>query len=114
MSKTIKQTLIDEVHYPISEGFIENALWKRGLNPQTVVGQNDNGANITALLTSSPFRGAVADCLYSLIEAPNVSESDKSFSLGDKELILRKVNSIYKSIGEEPVALGETPKVYIL
>lgn len=31
--KTIQQALIDEIHYPISEGFVENVMIKRKLNP---------------------------------------------------------------------------------
>lgn len=104
--KTIRQALLDEIHYPISEGFVENRLYSRGLNP-------DDELSLE-VLNSVEFRGAVADCLWSLIEAPSISEADKSISLGDREIILRKVNSIYQSIGEKAVDFADKPKVFIL
>ena len=104
--KTIMQALIDEIHYPIGSGIIENKMILRGLNA------DDEFDFDTA--KSKAFIGAVADCLYSLISAPNFSEADKSFSLSDKNLILRKVNSLYNSIGETSVALEEKPMVYII
>lgn len=103
--KTIQQALIDEIHYPIGLGIIENKMILRGLEPE------DEFDMETA--KSSAFIGAVADCLFSLISAPNFSEADKSFSLSDKNLILRKVNTLYNSIGESSVALDEKPMVYI-
>lgn len=103
--RTIKQALIDEIHFPISDGFVENKLLARGLDGDDEVSME--------ILNSKEFIGAVADCLYSLIEAPNFNEADKSFSLGDRNVILNKVNSLYKKIGEESVALGEKPMVYI-
>ena len=104
--KTIRQSLLDEIHYPISEGFVENRLLSRGLNPDEELSLD--------VLNSVEFRGAVADCLWSLIEAPSISEADKSISLGDREIILRKVNSIYQSIGENAVDFADKPKVFIL
>lgn len=104
--KTVRQALIDEIHYPISVGFIENKLLSRGLSP-------DDGLTID-VLKSNEFKGAVADCLWSLIEAPSISESDKSISLGDREIILRKVNAIYQSIGEKAASFSDRPMVTIL
>lgn len=104
--KTIMQAMIDEIHYPIGSGIIENKLILRGLNA-------DDEYDIEAA-RSNAFIGAVADCLFSLISAPNFSEADKSFSLSDKALILRKVNSLYNSIGEKSVALDEKPMVTII
>lgn len=103
--KTVGQALIDEIHYPISVGMIENKLIMRGL-----AFEDEFGIEVA---TSKEFRGAVADCLYSLIEAPNFSEADKSISLSDKSLILKKVNALYKSIGEKEMAL-DSPMVYII
>ena len=102
--KTVGEALIDEVHYPIPAGFVENRLLKRGL---------DSSVEITGeILNSADFIGCVADCLYSLIEAPNFNEADKSFSLADRNLILKKVNALYMSIGEDPVEI-DRPRVYI-
>ena len=103
MEKTILQALLDEVHYPIGEGFAENKLMARNL-------KGNEGVTME-VLKSNEFIGAVADCLYSLIEAPNFNEADKSFSLADRNIILNKVNSMYRKIGEQPVAI-EKPMVY--
>lgn len=104
--KTVRQALIDEIHYPISEGFVENKLLSRGLSA-------DDELTID-VLKSNEFKGAVADCLWSLIEAPSFSEADKSISLADRDIILRKANSIYLSIGEKAVDIADRPAVYIL
>lgn len=102
--RTIAQALKDEIYYPVNSGKIANILLRRGL---------DGSGEITAeALNSDEFNGAVADCLYSLIEAPNLSESDISISLQDRKLILKKANLIYASIGEEEKNLEE-PTVYI-
>jgi len=103
MGKTILQALIDEVHYPIPTGFVENKLMKRNLSPASEV--------TTQVLNSPAFIGCVADCLYSLIEAPNFNEADKSFSLPERTLILKKVNALYASIDEPEVDI-DRPKVY--
>lgn len=102
--RTIAQALKDEIYYPVNNGKIENILLRRGL---------DGSGEVSAEVLNSPeFNGAVADCLFSLVEAPNFSESDISISLQDKNLILKKANLIYKSIGEEEKNLDE-PTVYI-
>lgn len=106
--KTIQQALIDEIHYPIPEGFVENVMIKRKLNP---VGDCDSDT-----MNSKEYMGALADCLWSLVQAINFSEADKSFgslSDKDKERILLRVNSIYNVIGEPSVELEAKPMVYI-
>ena len=106
--KTIQQALIDEIHYPIPEGFVENVMKKRKLNP---VGDCDSDT-----MNSKEYMGALADCLWSLVQAINFSEADKSFgslSDKDKERILLRVNSIYNAIGEPSVELEAKPMVYI-
>lgn len=104
--KTIMQALIDEIHYPIGSGIIENKMILRGLNAE------DEFDMETA--RSKAFLGAVADCLVSLIAAPNFSEADKSFSLSDKSLILKKANHLYNSIGEPDASAEDKPSVYIM
>ena len=62
------------------------------------------------------YQGALADCLWSLVQAINFSEADKSFgalSDKDKKLILLHANSIYDTIGEPSVELEPKPKVYV-
>ena len=106
--KTIQQALIDEIHYPIPEGFVENVMIKRKLNP---VGDCDSDT-----MNLKEYMGALADCLWSLVQAINFSEADKSFgslSDKDKERILLRVNSIYNAIGEPSVELEAKPMVYI-
>ena len=104
--KTIKQALIDEIHYPISLGYVENKMIERQLN-----GDDEYTFEVSQ---SKEWKGALADCLYSLIQAVSLSESDKSvgtLSDKDKERLLVRVNALYKSIGETQ-ALGQ-PMVYI-
>ena len=104
--KTILQALIDEIHYPIPVGFVENKLIERQL---------DGGDFFTFETTQSKeWEGALADCLFSLVQAVSLSESDKSIgtlSDKDKELLLARIKALYKSIGENP-ELGQ-PMVYI-
>lgn len=106
--KTVRQALKDEIHYPISEGFVENVMIKRNINA-------DDEFDCDMAL-SKDYQGAVADCLWSLVQAINFSEADKSFgalSDKDKERILLRVNSIYKTIGEPLVELEAKPTVYV-
>lgn len=105
--KTILQALQDEIHYPLGVGFLENRLLSRGLDP--------SGALTAGVLISAPFVGSVADCLASLVQAPNWSEGDKSISLADRELIQRRANALYRSIGEAERVMAEPrPTVTIL
>ena len=104
--KTIKQALIDEIHYPISLGYVENKMIERQLD-----GDDEYTFEVAQ---SKEWKGALADCLYSLIQAVSLSESDKSIgtlSDKDKERLLVRINALYKTIGESP-ALGQ-PMVYI-
>jgi hypothetical protein len=104
--KTIKQALIDEVHYPIPIGFVDNKLIERQL---------DGDSEYTfAVSQSNEWKGALADCLYSLVQAVSLSESDKSIgtlSDADKNKLLVRIKNLYNAIGEDP-ALGQ-PMVYI-
>lgn len=106
--KTIQQALIDEIHYPVPVGFVENVMIKRGLYLEDEF--NYDVAN------SKEYMGALADCLYSLIQAINFSEADKSIgSLSDKQItaIISQMNRIYEAIGEEPKEIESKPVVYI-
>ncbi|MCM1490408.1 MAG: hypothetical protein NC095_06240 [Muribaculum sp.] len=97
--KTIAQTLVDEIHYPLPLGFVENKLMGRGLD-----GESEISAEI---ITGNQFKGAVADCLWSLLQAPNISESDKSVSLPSQDSIIKLANSYYREIGEPEKTCGE-------
>ena len=106
MPKTIRQALVDEIHYPIPLGFIENKLIERRLNG------DDNYTYEVA--TSNEWKGALADCLYSLLQAVSIHESDKSVGTltdKDKERLIVRINNLYKAIGED-TPLGQ-PMVYI-
>lgn len=101
---TILQALENEVHYPLKQVTLELNLLKRGL---------DGEGDMTRELSNSPeFKGTVADCLISLITAPNFSESDISYSLPNKDLIIERANALYEEIGEEDKCIGK-PKVFI-
>ena len=104
--KTIKQALIDEIYYPIPVGLVETKMIERQLD-----GDDEYTFEVAQ---SKEWKGALADCLYSLIQAVSLSESDKSIgtlSDKDKERLLVRINALYKTIGESP-ALGQ-PMVYI-
>ena len=105
MNKTIITALRDTIHYPLKQGFIENTLIERGLN----YGDDFN----TEVAKSNAYRGAVADCIVGLILSPNVSEGDMNISLTYKDMMLKRANSIYVSIGEEAVDFANKPAVYI-
>lgn len=102
--KTIKQALIDEIHFPLNDGFIDNKLILRNLDSEDAITRE--------ILLSKEFIGAVADCLYSLIDAPNISESGISISIPDRTALLRRVNDMYRSIGEEERRINQ-PNIYI-
>ena len=104
--KTILQALKDEIHYKLSSGFFENRLLERELN-------GNDGCTVE-IFKSKPFKGAVADCLRSLVQAQNYTEGDVSMSLSDKKIeeVINLANSIYRSIGESDKCFGE-PAVYI-
>lgn len=100
--KTILQALRDEIHYPIPMGFIENKLIERQLD-----GYEEYSLEVSQ---SKEWRGALADCLYSLLQAVNYSESDKSIGTltdEDKKRLLSRINTLYKSIGESSISLGQ-------
>lgn len=101
--KTILQALADEIPYPLGLGFLGNRLLARGID-------GDEAVNMD-VLNSKEFIGAKADCLFSLVEAPNFSESDISISLQNRDLILKKANYLYSSIGEEEKSIDQ-PTVY--
>lgn len=106
--KTIGQALIDEVHIPIPFGYIENVCIKRGLDPEEEFSRDMADCDL--------YKGALADCLYSLVQAVGFSESDKSIgSLTEdqRKAIIFNVNKLYRSIGEEEVYLESQPTVYI-
>lgn len=105
MWKQIAAALKDEFQYPIKEGFLENKLIERGL---------DGVSSFTKeVAESDAYRGAVADCIVGLILSPNIAEGDVNISLTYKDMMLKKANSIYVSIGEPPVDFADKPKVFI-
>lgn len=103
---TVKQALVSKVNYPLQE-FFDTALIDRNLS--------GNDEYTYEVSQSNDFKGALADCLKNvLIQGINFSEADKSVSLmSDKDKrLLAYINSLYNSIGEPEVDLGE-PIVYI-
>lgn len=106
--KTVSQALIDEVHWPLPEGFVENVCIKRNIDAE-----DDFTYDVSR---SVEYKGALADCLFSLIQSINFSEADKSFgNLSDyqRKIILKRANALYKEIGEDEVDTAE-PTVYFM
>lgn len=97
--KTILQALRDEIHFPVGTGHLENRLLRRGLTP--------NEECSLETFNDARFIGAVADSLWFLISAPNISESDKQVNMVYKDLIVKQANQLYKSIGEEERVLDK-------
>lgn len=97
--KTILQALRDEIHFPVGTGHLENRLLQRGLIP--------NEECSLETFNDARFIGAVADSLWFLISAPNISESDKQVNMVYKDLIVKQANQLYKSIGEEERVLDK-------
>lgn len=107
--KTVSQYIRDEIYYPIPMGTIENCLLARGLSTGDIV--------TTDVLQSKDFKGALADCLFSLIQAVTISEADKTISgLTDaqRKAILSWANKLYNEIGEEPKGDLLVPTVTIV
>ncbi len=105
--KTIIQALIDDVLYPVPFGYVENVCIKRGIEPEAKFSSE--------IAESTSYKGALADCLRSLIQSVNFSESDKSVgSLTDKQRaqIIKMANNLYTEIGE-PLIDEEQPMVFI-
>lgn len=101
--KTIRQALLDEIIYPIGKGFVENKLIERGL-----VGDEYYTHEVAQ---TNAWKGALADCLFALVQAVTVSESDKSVGVPsdtDKEYILKRARRLYKAIGEEEDSADDT------
>lgn len=106
MGKTVKQALIDAIYYPLSVGYIENVIIERQLDGDTEYTYE--------VSQTKQYKGALADCLYSLLQSPSVHESDKSVGTltdKDKERLLKRMKALYEAIDEHP-DLG-LPMVYI-
>ena len=106
--KTVIQALRDEIIYPLPYGMVENKVIRRQLN-----GDAEYSAEIDE---TAAWKGALADCLFSLLQAVNFSEADKSVgNLTDtqRKMILARANRLYKDIGEEEKEDPQSPKVYI-
>lgn len=96
--KTILDALRDEIHSPVGDGHLSNRLMVRGLNGDEPI--------TPEVIRGNAFLGAVADTLITILEMPNISEGDKRIDLPGRELIIRRANAIYRSIGEPEVRKG--------
>lgn len=106
--KTVIQALKDETIYPIPLGKIENIIIKRGIE--------GDEAFTTETDATAEFKGALADCLYSLLQAINFSEAGMSVGAltdAQRKSILRRANALYGEIGEEEKDDPLEPKVFI-
>jgi hypothetical protein len=107
--KTVIQALRDEVVYPLPVGKVENIVIKRKLN-----GDEEFTDSIAETF---PFKGATADCLYSLLQAVNFSEAGMSVGAltdAQRKSILKQANDLYGEIGEEKKEDPLNPTVEIL
>lgn len=105
--KTVRQAIVDEIYYPVNTGLIDNKLLARGIDPDDDFNAETSG--------SDPYKGALADTIFSLVQAVNVSESDKSVgSLSDaqRKALMSWANRLYSSIGEDTIE-SFSPTVYI-
>lgn len=106
--KTVIQALLDEIYYPIPLGKVENVCISRRLNGEEIF--------LADIAESNPYKGALADCLFSLLQAVNFSEADKSVGAltdAQRKSILTMANKLYKEIGEEEQVDPLRPIVYI-
>jgi hypothetical protein len=104
--KTVIQALMSETHWPMTFDFVETTCIKRGMSESQEFSKEFSETN--------EYKGALADCLYSLSQAVNYSEAGKSVgNLTDKqrELLLKRANKLYHEIGEEEKDTDE-PTVY--
>ena len=107
--KTVIQALHDEVVYPIPKGKIENIALRRGLN-----GDAEYTGDIAA---QTAYKGALADCLFSLLQAINFSEGGMSVGAltdAQRKAILKWANRLYGEIGEDEKEIPGEPMVEIL
>lgn len=106
--KTVIQALKDETIYPIHFGKIENIVIHRGLDGDAEYDK--------AMSDSAEYKGALADCLFSLLQAVNFSEAGMSVGAltdAQRKTILKKANELYGEIGEEEKEDPLVPTVYI-
>ena len=109
MSKTVIQALRDEIIYAIPMGKVENIATKRKLSTDE--------AFTDAIAETAEYKGATADCLYSLLQAVNFSEAGMSVGAltdAQRKSILKQANDLYGEIGEDPKDDPLNPTVEIL
>lgn len=103
--RTIIQALRDEVQYPVTDGFLQNKLFKRQLSGDAIF--------TAEVALSKEYQGCVADCMIGVLTSPNISEGGVSISHSDKSVILNIANTIYRNIGEKEVSDKQEPTVYV-
>lgn len=109
--KTVIQALKDETIYPVPFGKLENIVIRR-------FGSEERGNDEynKSLDDTNEYKGAKADCLFSLLQAINFSEAGMSVGAltdAQRKTILRMANDLYKEIGEEEKEDPLKPTVYI-
>lgn len=106
--KTVIQALYDSMVYPLPYGKIENIAIERGLE--------SDAEYTTEISSQKEYKGALADCLFSLLLAVNFSEADKSVGAltdAQRKMILGMANKLYGEIGEPAKEDPLSPRVYI-
>jgi hypothetical protein len=112
MSKTVIQALRDDIIYAIPTGKVENIVINR-------FGSLEAGGEeyTQAVSETAGYKGAKADCLYSLLQAVNFSEAGMSVGAltdAQRKSILKQANDLYGEIGEDPKDDPLNPTVEIL
>lgn len=95
-----KEALLSSSNYPIPEGWIEQNATKRGL---------DLEATITPeVLNSSGYNVVLADCLFTLSLAPNVSQGGQSYSFtaDERKAMRQAAKRLYYRAGLDEEAKG--------
>ena len=111
MTKTVIQALKDETVYPIPFGKLENIVIRRFGSLEA-----GNEEYTDAMSETKQYKGALADCLYTLLQAINFSEAGMSVGTltdAQRKTILGMANRLYKDIGEEEKEDPLSPAVYI-
>lgn len=99
---TVHAALKAQVQYPLPTEFFASVMIRRGLDGDEVCTQE--------IITSTKFKGAVADCLRQLVIYPqSISQGGVSISKADRDSLLSEANRLYRSIGEDAISLR--PKI---
>lgn len=105
---TVCQALKDEIVYPLPLSKVEIIATKRGFEDTDMFSRE--------LSMQNSYKGALADCYYSLLQTISFSEGGMSVGAltdSQRKSVLAMANNLYKEIGEPEVTDPLSPTVYI-